>query len=624
MTGHQYEDFGNDIRCLSDNLHNIRRVVENATDTWVRNSGCGPTRTKHWNLASLDEIIGDYHATLTECRRLLEENREFRSASNFAYNIEWAMRIQPKVDHLRKRLEAHNAKIAILLKPLELNLLSEIHYDLAARIDAVHRSVLHLQGLLIPDVGQALSDRGNGADIFQIPIPSDIELRFRNAAASAYLDMSRPGFFPLQAGANALVAHLERSTKKFTPGRFLNERMPSAMQYLSLLKCVWIVERLRSSDALANVSRDSQWPGYIAQLQEEVSIQCQRFNTMGQERLIPPDLSGIQNPDDYSIWIPEAAVALISPHVQEPLEEVLRVNLPSPQGTQRDFIVYKIDSTRYRIVEVIKASQGQLIGGRDQEFSMEIDLRTVRFTPIYATPSSKPKAPEFIIHSGSTQTNPTFPEAKPVYRLQRLLTGYHMYERYDQAMVKVQFVIAGQYDPIEEHGRIQLWMPKLYGISSSNNSPSSSETQSIARQSDISLNTRISSNPATRDMRSIGTTRNSTPILTSPTSPTSPTFNSISTTLSALGRPATNPSTSRSSIYSSFKSSIYAKNRDPSIMTSATSVSRRSSSSVSTINTGKGKARLHEKPKKPLLVIFLKSKVRNYVHRASPSSPQPR
>ena len=326
------------------------------------------------------------------------------------------MRIQPKIDQLRKRLEAHNAKIAILLKPLELNLLSEIHQDLAARIDAVHRSVLHLHGLLIPDVEQALSDRDNGMETL-IPIPPDIGSRFYNAAATAYLDISRPDFFPLQAGANALVAHLENSTKGFSPGRFLNQRMPSAIQYLNLLKCIWIVEHLRASDALASVSSGSQWPGYIAQLREEVAVQCQRFNTMGQERLIPPDISGIQNPDDYLIWIDEEAVTLISPHVQEPLEEIMRVNLPSPEGTQRYFAVYKIDSTRYRLVEAIKESPGQLRGIRDQEFSMEVDLRTLNFTPIYATPSSKAKASEVIIHSGSTQTNPTFPEAKHVYRL---------------------------------------------------------------------------------------------------------------------------------------------------------------------------------------------------------------
>ncbi|KAJ4347249.1 uncharacterized protein N0V89_011189 [Didymosphaeria variabile] len=618
QSGHQYEDFGKDIRCLSDNLNNIRRVVENATDTWARNSR-GSAGSRHWDLSSLDEIIGDYHATLKDCKQLLEENREFRTARNFAYNIEWTLMIQPKVTHLRKRLDAHNSKIAILLKPLELNLLSEIHHDLAARIDAVHQSVLHLHGLLIPDVVQAISDKGSIGMLLQIP--PEIESRFRTAAGNAYLDASSPVSFPLRAGADALVTHLEESTKNFNPGRFLNERSPSAKQYLNLLKCIWIAERLEGSGELAAVTKDSQWPGYIAQLKEEVSTQCQRFNTQGPERLLLPNMNEIQGPDDYSVWVDESIATLISPHVQEQLEEVLKIPLPCPQDTQRHITVYKIDSTRYRLVEAITENRGQVGRPRSQEFSMEIDLRTLSLTPLYATPSSQLKAPEVLIHSGSTQTNPTFPSTKHVYQLQHLLTGYKVYERYDQAMIKVQFVISGQSDPLEEHGRIQLWMPKPYQLSSMNNSPSASETQSMANNTDVSLHT-VDPRSSKRDIRKDDTIRHSFPTNTV-SSPLSPTFSNTYSSLSGpsrrsvnstpspssiYSRPTNNPTPSPSSIYSSFKSSIYSKNRTASIMTSATSLSKRTASSVSTISTGKGKARLHEKPTKPLLVIFLKSK----------------
>jgi hypothetical protein len=93
---------------------------------------------KDWDLSSLREIIGDYYRTLEECKTLLKENCEFRKNRNFAYNIEWNLVVQPKVDHLRKRLDSHNSKISILLKPLELNILSDIYRDLADRIDAVH------------------------------------------------------------------------------------------------------------------------------------------------------------------------------------------------------------------------------------------------------------------------------------------------------------------------------------------------------------------------------------------------------------------------------------------------------------------------------------------------------
>lgn len=92
---------------------------------------------KDWDLSSLREIIGDYHRTLADCKTLLQENHEFRKNRNFAYNLEWNLVIQPRVDHLRKRLDSHSSKISILLKPLELNLLSDIHRDLVGHIDVV-------------------------------------------------------------------------------------------------------------------------------------------------------------------------------------------------------------------------------------------------------------------------------------------------------------------------------------------------------------------------------------------------------------------------------------------------------------------------------------------------------
>lgn len=181
----QYNEFGNDIRNLAENLRNITTVIENAASSWQQQSmrGLGggnfrglPPRSprREWDLSSLREIIGDYYRTIQDCKKLIEENSNFRMDRNFAYNIEWNLVIQPKVNQLRQRLESHNSKILILLKPLELTLLTDIHNDLAERIDAVHRSVLHLHGLLIPDVEQALYEQGQVPPI-SLRVPEDIQ-----------------------------------------------------------------------------------------------------------------------------------------------------------------------------------------------------------------------------------------------------------------------------------------------------------------------------------------------------------------------------------------------------------------------------------------------------------------
>ena len=100
----------------------------------------------------------------------------------------------------------------ILLKPLELNLLSDIHHDLADSINAVHRSILHLQGLLIPNVEQALSELGR---VIPNPlvVPANVEKHHQAAAEKSHPEIQKPGKFPLQAGADAFVTHLEESTK---------------------------------------------------------------------------------------------------------------------------------------------------------------------------------------------------------------------------------------------------------------------------------------------------------------------------------------------------------------------------------------------------------------------------
>ncbi len=248
------------MKSLAEKLNDILRVVENANATWAQQpprhtTSQGQPPQKEWDLSSLREIIGDYERTLTDCEKLLEENHEFRKNRNFAYNIKWNIVIQPKVEQLCKRLKFHNSKISFLLKPLELTLLSDIHSDLASRIDAVHRSIQHLQGLLIPDVEQALSQK-EGTIIVRLDVSPDIESRFQTAAERSYPDIRKAGNFPLQAGADAFVAHFEESTKKFTArGNFLDDRKPPQQQYLALLKSIWIMGRLLECDALRNDRR---------------------------------------------------------------------------------------------------------------------------------------------------------------------------------------------------------------------------------------------------------------------------------------------------------------------------------------------------------------------------------
>ncbi|KAL2065734.1 hypothetical protein VTL71DRAFT_3404 [Oculimacula yallundae] len=631
----QYNDFGNDIKSLAGNLDNIVRVVENAKATWIQESARtarsrGLPVQREWDLSTLQEIVGDYRKTLEDCKRLLEQNYEFRNNRNFAYNIEWNLVIQPKVDRLRKRLEAHNSKISILLKPLELNLLSDIHRDLADRLDAVHRSIIHLHGLLIPDVEQAISEQGQAVEIALI-IPADIERKFQAAAERCYPMVRSPSKFPLQAGADAFVVHMDESTRKFSAGTFINERTPQAKQYLSLLKCFWIMRCLQESDELQNSPDSSQWPGYIAQMNQDLSVECLRFTAPSAQRLVAPDIGILVPEDEYSIWPGENISEFMSPHSEVYLEEVLKLQMPSTSPSHhRDLTVYKLDQARYRLVESIEDKSS--LSGRREEYKMEFDLKTVNFTPIYATPSSRPKCIEAQVATASAKINPTFQEHKQMLRFQHLLTGYKVYEKYDQPMVTASFFISGQVKAIEEHARVQIWLPHPFAPSKSQNdsasvtptqlqSPSASTIHSPSYQSAQRSNSRGSLNASMASLTIGKTSGSMNPSMESVANAsnrgnTTPSRLSKSSSRISVGtgRESITIGNSRdngkSSTFSMRSLTANSRQRPPSVMTTSSSMSRRSTAtSITTISTGSGnRAHLHTKPAKPLLVIFLKGK----------------
>jgi hypothetical protein len=604
-------------------------VVQNAKENWEQEARRSRQfrpglPQKEWDLSSIKQIVGDYDVTLADCEKLLKENPEFGRGRGASYNIEWNIVIQPKVDHLRKRLESHNSKILILLKPLELNLLSDVyrglydvHQDLAERIEAVHRSVLHLQGLLIADVEQVMKEQIETI-VIPLEVPSDVERKFHAAAEKLHPEIRDPSRFPLPAGANAFLAHFEESTKKFSAGRFLTERTPPPKEYLNLLKCIWILQQVLGGGEFKNLPQDSQWPGYINQLNEDLLAECQRFTAPSTQRMLVPDIPAMFHDDEYNIWVEQDISEYMSPRFATHMEEVLKIRLPSQrESLVRYMTVYRVELSKYRIVESIEDQNAP--SRRPGPLEIDVDLKSFRLTPIYATPSSRPKAFEIILHAGSTKYNPTFQELKHIYRFQHLLTGYKVCDRYDQAMVKVNSLVSGQ--TIEEHGRLQIWLPGPFISASTNTLPTqpgypptsgqgrmTSRTSLTQARSSMSSNNGHNSPAPARSRTSIMSALRSNNISSSsvPTSPISQTSITASATRLA-STPNAKLHTKRTGNFSTTSSADVSKRNTSSVNTNSSSLSR--STAVTTISTGSsGKAYLHSKPDKPLLVIFLKSR----------------
>lgn len=119
--GRQYHDFGNEVRQLHGGLVALTKVFVNTTN-YLEARGLEPPGDVSfaWDRASFLEIVGDFEETLTECIRLLENNRSYSSTTGPVDNITWNVFIQPNVDRLQGRLQFHNTKLALVLKPFEL------------------------------------------------------------------------------------------------------------------------------------------------------------------------------------------------------------------------------------------------------------------------------------------------------------------------------------------------------------------------------------------------------------------------------------------------------------------------------------------------------------------------
>ena len=586
----------------------------------------------------MQDIVGDYKATLQDCKKLIDENPEFRMKRGAGPNIQWNLVIQPKVDHLQKRLSAHSAKILVLLKPLELNLLSNVYHELSNvhqglsnQIQDVHQDLRRLiKGLVIGDVAQAISEQEQDLEI-SIEIPEEIERKFLAVAEKSHPEVRRPDRFPLQAASDAFLAHFEQSTKNFEAGRFLTDRTPSAEQYLNLLKCIWILQRIQSSQEFARVSQsssESQWPGYIKQLHENVFLECQRFSARyarSAQKLLAPDMQIAFEESKYEIWIEDDLTTFLSPKIENHLPPVLEIPLPRQrENLRRHLSIHPVNETRYKFFETIQDINSP--AKQPPSLEMDIDLERFSFIPIYAIPSSRPKAFEVILGSGSRQITPEFQKIKHIYRLQHLLTGYEIFGGYDQEMVKVTFVISGENTQIVGNGRVQLWLHQPFTKPTPENSPAENSRQTLESTigegiehlpSHRGLHTVTQLPRLAQDARAQRNSHLQLPVTNASHGSTPGPLSSsrapggLSPTNRRSGTPSTSPFSSallpnssalRSPTLSSVRSSATH-------VSSSSAMSRNTVTTVTTISTGdSSNARLHSMPRKPILVIFFKSR----------------
>ena len=147
--------------------------------------------------------------------------------------------------------------------------IQRVHQDLTHQITAVHQTLYRLGGVLVPDFEQALQQQAE-REIHTIPIPPAVSQRFRQAAL-VDVPLPAPGedvVFQLEEMADAFVLHFTNSTGQFVAGILVENMVPPSEQYLNLLKCVWLMQKIHDSEQLKRQPEESHWPSYIGQLED--------------------------------------------------------------------------------------------------------------------------------------------------------------------------------------------------------------------------------------------------------------------------------------------------------------------------------------------------------------------
>lgn len=289
-----------------------------------------------------------------------------------------------------------------------------MHRDLADRIDRVHEDVLRIRGVIIPDLQQELNQKETRAP-HTLQVPLNLEYAFESA-------FSARDFPSLSDLADIFVLFFYQSTVSFKPPTPLaRDKVPPYGQYVNLLKCVWLMQRIRASEELQPqmITLESHWPSYVEELEKVLSEQCRRF----EGELTAPSQPNL-TPDVVAIW-PARRESSPLGHVQkeEMIESILDTKIKHASEDRKLSIqlLRRLDpgGTEFRI-NISDPDQSR----RTNLDPIDFDLRTTILTPHYAVDPNPPF--DMIIETGLRMTSLHFMELKEAMRFQHATTGYRV------------------------------------------------------------------------------------------------------------------------------------------------------------------------------------------------------
>lgn len=231
---------------------------------------------------------------------------------------------------------------------------------------------------------------------------------------------------PLAEGIDAVAFHYEESTRKFRSFALLSVT-PEPAQYLNLMKCIWILEQMKSQPLFDVACQDILWKACVRELETKIISETERFATL-ESPLQAPDKSDIlREPEgNFDVWLDfgdaDPFPTLAEPDVFE--QKIFEASLPNvSQNRKQDVIVFRLSETRIRLVRVVTST----IARHKEVEGHEIDAEKVHFLPFYAFPNKFDSALSIAWRAtGSDQRSQalTFNHINDLHQFQQAITNF--------------------------------------------------------------------------------------------------------------------------------------------------------------------------------------------------------
>ncbi|KAJ9652448.1 hypothetical protein H2198_008318 [Neophaeococcomyces mojaviensis] len=425
--------------------------------------------------AFVQSFISEAKETLTSCKKLIEHNPHFKKDNGgYVTNILWALTIAEHVEKQQIRIQVCFQKANFVIQQRADGAIQR-NQELALEDSRADNEETHrlLRGLY----GRQGNIPGTGPDATAL-LSARITDRFEQS-----LSILPPEERPTVAQRfDAVVTFYDRSTHSFEPQEpFILS--PSPIQYLNLLKCIWLLQSIQADQALVKYYENPFSAAWARRLARKVRGQAIRF-LEGASGIRPVNEDDLLQLGETDFWVDPRQTK--SDPTPGPLEangnEVLlmRRTLKSRnQTTVEEILVFRVAESRLRLTKAL-STQGHAQRAEREIVSTELDCRKAYLNPVYALSST---AVPSIIWKGTSSDQSgqelALNNLTDALKFQAYVTNFRVAcdEPGVAGVRKKTGVFDGQGRAIGEAGRAQIWTYENPFLSNSQNQGTSSDSR---------------------------------------------------------------------------------------------------------------------------------------------------